>query len=428
MGRRLRGAALRAKKRSTEAAKDITESEAVHVEEGGISNKANEELFVLDTTAVLPSKKQQDKKEEKLKKRKYQASAKEQAQIQKLVEKHPPQELQELVKKSNATAKHAKVKGAVQPTFDLWGEEVRETESSKPTSKPNKKQKMAEEEAKPKSVKALAAVAGIKPSTHVKITTKKALPHPTNKAVPIDVAKSGQSYNPDKKEHQNAIEEALKVETKREWAEQEAKAPVSQGMSAETRALLLGDSDTEEEDSDEERDDDSTSDKPIRKRPEKLTRAQRNKQKRLRAEQQEIKERKRQKKLQNAAAEAKSIARKLTKEDAQKKEQKEKVAELKAEKERVKGKDVYQTLAEENPRDAPTFPVALPHELKSGSSLRTIRPKGSLVTDRMVSLMDRDMATKKQLNRKRLVQGKRRQKLKVRGKGYEVTQEGAILG
>jgi nucleolar protein 53 len=422
MGRRLRGAALRAKKRSTAAAEDIVQSNAVGVEEGVVSNKPNEELFVLDTTAVIPSKKQQEKKDQKLKKRKYQASAKEQAQIEKLIEKHPADELQKLIKKGNTTAKRAKIKGAVQPNFDLWGDDDE--------AHPSKQKKLKEEESS-KTLSAFAAAAGIKPAAHpAKISSTKALPAPKGNSVSIDVAVSGQSYNPDKIEHKNAILEALRVETKREFAEKEATAPVSQGLSAETKELLLGDSDSEDESSDDERDDDdsASNERPIQKRPEKLTRAQRNKQKRLRAEAQEIRERKRRKKLQNAVNEAKFIARKLRKEETETKERKEKIEELKAEKERVKGKDVYQWVAEENPRQAPTFPVALPDELKSGSSLRTIRPKGSLITDRMVSLMDRDMAPKKALKKKQRAQGKRRQKIKVRGKGYEVTKEGEILG
>ena len=111
---------------------------------------------------------------------------------------------------------------------------------------------------------------------------------------------------------------------------------------------------------------------------------------------------------------AKSIAKRLEKEEAEKKEQKQKIEQLKAESERSKGKHVYQQLADENPRYALSYPVALPHELKSGTSLRTIKPKGSLVSDRMVSLMDRGMTAKKQLKLKMRVQGKRR-RIKVRG-------------
>lgn len=442
MGKRLRGAALRSKKRGAVAAEEIVETTAVDAEESHVVGKEDEELFVVDTTAILPSKKQLVKKDDKLKKQqKYQSSAKEEAQIQKLVAAHPLEKLQEMadaakaartVASSGAPFKRAKRKGAVQPTYDLWGGDNLTSE---------KKQKTEDDPSK--SLKAPVVRAGLKPSGHVKRSaTLKALPAPAKSAkgvLSIDVAKPGQSYNPDANYHQTEIEEALRVESKREWAEMQSKAPVSKGLSDETRALLLGDTDSEDEDGDndsdaddgsgiERRDDETSPSTPrIEKRPEKFTRAQRNKQKRVRNVEYEIQERKRQKKLQNAVAEAKAVAKKLKKEETAKTEQKEKLKQLKSEKERVKGKDVYQQLADENPIGAPTYPVALPNELKQGGSLRTIRPKGSLVTDRMVSLMDRDMAPKKQLKQKRRIQGKKR-KVKVRGKGFEVTKEGEILG
>jgi nucleolar protein 53 len=444
MGRRLRGAALRSKKRSTDAAKEIVETTAVDAEEGHIVDKADDELFVVDTTAILPSKKQQEKKVVKLKKQqKYQSSAKELAQIQKLVETHPLERLQEMadtarrsrtVAGTGAPFQRAKRKGAVQPNFDLWG-------GDNLSAKTRQKGDGQNSTAPPKA--ATLALAGLKPSSHVKkISTLKALPAPAMKArgvVSIDVARPGQSYNPDANYHQAEIQEALRVETKRERAEKESKAPVSQGLSAETRALLLGDTDSEEEDDDNDDNDgaDNTvsaettgplTTTKLEKRPEKLTRAQRNKQKRVRAEQYEVQERKRQKKLQNAVAEAKTVAKKLKKEEMAKEQEKEVLKQLKAAKERIKGKDVYQQLADENPIGAPTYPVALPNELKQGGgSLRTVKPKGSLVTDRMVSLMDRDMAPKKQLKQRRRVQGKKR-KVKVRGKGFEATRDGEILG
>ena len=65
MGKRLRGAKLRAKKRGTEAEREIVEKHAVQVEEGSVVDKADDELFVLDTTAVAESKKQIAKQEKK---------------------------------------------------------------------------------------------------------------------------------------------------------------------------------------------------------------------------------------------------------------------------------------------------------------------------------------------------------------------------
>jgi len=415
MGKRVRGAKLRAKKRGAEAAKEIVETNAALVEEGGVTNKPDEELFVLDTTAIVPSKKQQQKRDDRRERRNKleSVSTKEQNQIQKLVNTHSAKALNKLVHKTRITAKYAakniKVK-QVRPKYDLWGDD-----------NDDKNEAIV-----------VASHRGIVPSEHIKVTKKKALPAPTKKEniVTVDIAQSGQSYNPDRKEHQNAIEEALKVETKRERADKEAKLSASQGMSAETRALLLGDSDTEDEDdSDHEQNvsDDNDTKSIVQKRPEKMTRSQRNKQKRVRAEQYEIQERKRQKKLKHEMRSVKVAAKLLKKEEAKKKEEKERIENLKAETERSKGKNVYQTLADENPRYAPTYPVALPDELKSGTSLRTIRPKGSLVTDRMVSLMDRGMTAKKQLKLKHRIQGKKR-KVRVRGKGYRATKEGDILG
>ena len=92
------------------------------------------------------------------------------------------------------------------------------------------------------------------------IVTKRALPALDATKVKIDVAKCGQSYNPDCLQHEKVLQEALQVKKKREEADIDRVAPISTGMSEETWALLLGDSDTdnspsdgEEEDNDEER-------------------------------------------------------------------------------------------------------------------------------------------------------------------------------
>jgi len=421
MGKRLRGAKLRSKKRGTEAEREIVEKQAVRVEEAAVIDKADDELFVLDTTAVVGSKKQIAKKEKK--KRNQSVSAKEEQQIQKLVDTHSAKKLQALAKKTSITANRApkRIKAKqIRPNRDLWADEDDESSSA-----------VVPKKSAPIAVS--SGPHGIVPSRHVKVGTSRALPAqtPFNKdrlPVNVDLAKSGQSYNPDRKGHKIAILEALKIETKREKAEKEAKQSASQGMSAETRALLLGDTDTEdEEDSDDEKDNDDSEMVVAQKRPEKMTRAQRNKQKRIRAEQYEIQERKRQKQWRHELRGVKSVNKKIRKEELERKTAKEKLEELKKESVRSKGKDIYQQLADENPRYAPTYPIALPGELKSGTSLRQIKPKGSLVTDRMVSLMDRGMTAKKQLKLKMRVEGKRR-KVKVRGKAKWNTSEGQILG
>jgi len=417
----LRGAKLRSKKRGTQAERQIVEQHAVEVEESTVTKKADDELFVLDTTAVAPSKKQLAKKKQKTKHQS--VSAKEELQIQKLIENHSAKELTAMAKKTSITARRApkRIKAKeVRPKRDLWADEE-ETSSAIATRK---------------SARTMVSSGphGIVPSRHVIINTTRALKPqlPKNKnmlPVTVDLANSGQSYNPGRKEHLEAIREALLVETKREKADKEAKKSASQGMSAETRALLLGDTDSEDEqDSDEENDNSDNEPMAVAKKgPEKMTRAQRNKQKRIRAEHYEIKERKRQKQMLHELRGVKSHKRKIQKEELERKAEKERIEKLKIESERSKGKNIYLNLADENPRYAPTYPVALPGELKSGTSLRRIKPKGSLVTDRMVSLMDRGMATKKQLKLKMRVEGKRR-KVKVKGKAKWNTKDGAILG
>ena len=414
MGKRLRGAKLRSKKRGTEAEREIVETKAIEVEEAPVTEKPDEELFVIDTTAIVQSKKQLAKKAKKA----LQNSTKEAQQIQKLVETHSAQTLQKMAKQTSITAKRApkriKVK-QTKPKKDLWADE----DESAVTTKKSR-------------TMVAAGPHGIVPGAHVKIATQRALLPQLAKynkeilPVTVDIAKSGQSYNPDKKEHKKIIQDALTIEAKRQAAEKEAKSSASQGMSAETKALLLGDTDSEDE-SDSDSDSDTSIMEIEQRRPQKMTRAQRNKQKRIRAEQYQIRERKRQKQYAHELRGVKAAKRKLMQEQAQKQAAKEKLDQLKKESERSKGKDVYLQLADENPRYAPTLPVALPGELQKGTSLRTIKPKGSLVTDRMVSLMDRGMTAKKQLKHKMRVEGKRR-KVKVRGKAKWATREGDILG
>lgn len=414
---------MRAAKRMKLAVQDMADTKADQVETHEVAEKKDEELFVIDTTAVLPSKKQLDKKVQKVKDPRRNPSLKEQAQIEKLVQQHSPDKLQQLVKKGNATSRSATRKGSVKPTFDLWGEEL-------------KLQDEATGKKKKRGIDHVigSAMAGTKPSEHVKIVTRSAMSAPTNskgKAVTIEVAKDGQSYNPDKVSHSRVLLEAVQVEQKRQLAEKEAKAPVSTGMSAETKAFLVG-SDSEDSDDDEEGNEQAEdgTDRPVENIQKKLTRAQRNKQKRVREEQREIDSRKRQKKLQNSVAEAKVIAKQLSRKEIEQNKRREEIEKVKLANQRTKGVNVYERLSQENPINAPTYPVALSSELKqSGGSLRTIRPKGSLITDRMVSLADRDMMAKKQLKKRKRVEGKRRKmKIKVRGKGHAESKENDILG
>jgi hypothetical protein len=60
--------------------------------------------------------------------------------------------------------------------------------------------------------------------------------------------------------------------------------------------------------------------------------------------------------------------------------------------------------------------VALTEELHGSGGgnggLRTVTPKGSLVTDRLESMVSRNMIQKKKAEGRRIVQGKRRPKIR----------------
>lgn len=192
MGKRLRGAKLRAKKRGTVAEREIVEKQAVQAEEGSVANKADDELFVLDTTAVVESKKQIAKKENKKMKQKQSVPAHEELQIQKLIDTHSAEKLRAMAKKTSITAKrapkHIKMKQN-RPKRDLWADEEDESSSAIVTKK-----------SAPIAVS--SGPHGIVPSQHIKVATRRALPQqiPLNKdrlPVTVDLAKSGQSYNPD---------------------------------------------------------------------------------------------------------------------------------------------------------------------------------------------------------------------------------------
>ena len=447
MGRRLRGAALRAKKRTQQTAQEMLDTAGTEAEEQVVTEQTNEELFVLDTTAVLPSKKQQDRKRDKKDRHKHQNSSKtEEAQIQKLLDIHKtPEKLQKLVQSGQKRTIRARRKGRVAANFDLWGDDDKEEKSS---VKGSKRQKVTADPG------VGGSLAGIVPSHRsvppgatggtgaskraTEASSSKAASKPDEPTVSVDVARAGQSYNPDEVQHQEVMKDAVQVELKRQRAEKLKNAPISEGLSAETRAFLVGDSDSSDEDSGDDASDDEGTEKggetkSILKKKEEMTRAQRNKQKRLRAEKTEIELRKRQKKIQNSVGEAKTIAKRLRKEEQEAHRKKLELEQMKekTKNSRVKGKNVVQQLANENPLEAPTLPVALPSELRNGggASLRTIKAKGSLITDRMTSLMDRGMATKKQLKKRKRVEGKRRKaRVRVHGKGHDISKAGDILG
>jgi nucleolar protein 53 len=420
MAKKKTGAALRAKKRIQEATHELQEQQAAQAETAHVVNKPNEQLFVLDTTAalVVPGL-AADKKKNKGKKG---ISRVDTVKINALLEKHDAKELQQMVKNNNARAERAKkrqkVIGNINANFDLWG-----GDSTAVTTTDKKKQKKS----KPVTVSPGigTSLAGTAPAHMSTNKNQPAMPHQKkNKMLALQVAHSGQSYHPDKMQHEDVLGEALAVELRRTQVENYKNAPLSSGMSAKTMSLLLGDDDSssEDEDGDEMVDEEELVSK---KKVEKLTKAQRNKQKRHRALEMEIADRKKQKKLLNSVQNLKKWKKELTKEEQEQKERQEALAQLKKDSERTLGHNVWERKSSKRfdaPLHVPTLPVALRGELQS--SLRSVQPKGSLLQDRMESLCDRNMTTTKQRggDKRTIVQGKKR-KRKVKG-GHEYKVDG----
>ena len=234
----------------------------------------------------------------------------------------------------------------------------------------------------------------------------------------VEIAHPGQSYHPDREQHQDAIGEALSIEIRRNEAEEYKSKPISEGMSEFTKEFIVG-SDSEEESSDEEEEDEmevsaGAVNMQLIKKKGKLTRAQRNKQKRVKAEETALKERKLRKQFMHQINEAHIHNKAVKKAEKEQAERQLELTKLRNEKRaQPLGKDVWGTISQKDPIRAPSLPVALTEELGGGNGgLRTVTPKGSLVTDRLESMVSRNMIQKKKADGKRIVQGKRRPKVR----------------
>lgn len=393
------------KKRVREARDKQEEAAAHEIETQHVVQKPNAQLFVLDHTAdptvSVPA-------EDKKKKKKKGLSHVDQKKVDELLKKHSAKELSTLVSESKQQISRAKKQrrtlGSVKPNFDLWGEEdggdngTEKTKASLPTPATGG-----------------MSVGGTAPTSHVKYKPRAAMKQKKS-TLAVELAHAGQSYHPDSEHHQDAIGEALALELRRNEARDYNRKPLAEGMSEKTKSLLITNSDDEYDSSSDEEEESSEIVAP-KKRKEKLTKAMRNKQKKHRALQKEIDERKRAKKLINSVSEIKRYQKEIKQQEKESKERKETVEHLKKGDERTLGKDIVQ--AQKNPQYVPTIPVGLTGELKS--SLRSIKPKGSLLVDRLESFRDRQMVDpnpKNQVDKKRVVQGKRR--VKVKGHGRRV--------
>jgi Nop53 (60S ribosomal biogenesis) len=263
-----------------------------------------------------------------------------------------------------------------------------------------------------------ATWAGIAP-VHT-VTLAKPKEHPVLPVTTVDTRLTpGQSYHPDPLAYQQLLQTAVQVEVARNQAEQKKQTPISQGMSLETRALLIGDSDSEEDDDDDKGGDsketiDETS-LVLPKRTGKLTTAQRNKQKQRRIQDAILKKQKQAKRL------LKDIDGELPRFQKEIKRQEQ----IRLQKQEAQLLQVQATprlplelhLAQTNPLAAPTVPIALAPELRS--SLRTIKPKGSLVQERAL-LRWNPPTTKKKAHQRRKLSLKGKRNSAARGENFEI--------
>lgn len=439
----------RATKRAAETYAKFEQALTEQAEQDRISSKKDEELFVIDTQRKEASVKNKlvriEKYREKVlnngsdatakRKGKTEPSDKDLRQIQKVLENHGEAGAVALARKGRARLEQKRQERRMagmapkgKPTYDLWGELP---------VQPNKKTKLM---AVPTGKLAHGGTAPVEmvpvtnclpptsidpdfgaPSQTAPTFSKKQLKarkyaqlvaKPT---LALEIAHPGQSYRPDREQHQDAIGEALSIEIRRNEAEEYKKTPLSNGLSAFTQGFIIRESDSEE--SSEEDDDDETnvaSGKLIKKK-DKLTRAQRNKQKRVKAEQTALLEKKQMKQFMHQINEVKKHDKAVKEADQKNLERQKELSLLKEEKKaRPLGKDLWNSVSQKDPIRAPSLPVALTEELEgknNGGSLRTVTPKGSLVTDRLESMVARGMVSKKKADGRRIVQGKRRKKV-----------------
>ena len=402
---------MRAKKRAQQAVEQLQERQAECAT--SFAHKDDSALFVLDTagdksTAVY--KTAIAKGEIKLEKKTGGLSIKDQEAVERLHKLHDAETLQKIAKKGRDLLERKggrkRLHGATTANFDLWSDEKsKDTKDDSGGGQPSR--------TRTSTSGALGSVpSGVSPA-HVPIKVKPL--HTAQVAVKVDVAKTGQSYHPDPVAHSVTMKAAVDVELRRTAAVRHRDAPLVQGLTEETRRFLVGDDDESSESETEESDNPSGL---LAKRVDKLTRSQRNKQKRLRQEQAELEKRRHEKRLLNEVSEIPRYTKELKRKHKEINERKELVLKLKEESKNIPGKDVEQRAAKQDPIRAPTLPVALSMELKS--SLRSLKPKGSLVQDRLHSMVDRnkvvqhDPQAPKPKRRKLKVQGG------VSGPGFEI--------
>jgi hypothetical protein len=475
MGKKLRGAKLRAYQKAREAADELQESQADAAAIGAVARRDDAELFVVDKSGDAASRVYKNAVatgsiSRKDKKPKGGLSDHDLERVERLQQRHgrDAQALRKLAERGRKQAqlgrnkRHRSVSSggkSSQVSYDLWGDGGggEDEEGGRGGTDGAKRAKTTEAAAGI----AGKAPAGIRPDAHVRhgsgprFRGAPAAPDAGAAApVRVDVASAGQSYLPDPVLHRAALRRAAEVEARRAEAARRRRAPLSAGLSEETRRLIVGDSSDEEEGEDEDKDDPPGEDAgeeeakangasppppqgrsapsslpplPLKSAGGKLTAAMRNKQKRARQERAELERLKRSKWLLGQVGQAGTYRKQIRKRERELEERRERLRLLKESARRAPGRGVELALSLQDPLAAPSVPVALPSELSSagspgpgGAALRTLRPKGSLVADRYGSLADRGMAPRR--NPAAGAARSRRVKVRgsVRGPGFEI--------
>ena len=373
----------RQRKRADVAFQSTVEDRIEQAEEDEIVQKSEAgELFVLDTEGDTEVHRKIVAVE---KARRAKAKKRPEVQVQNLLKKHnnDADALRAIAEKKNNRLSQKKT-----TNFDLWDNNDLDNKITLEVSKSSKS-------------KAPAAFKG-------------------RSLIAVDLPHGGQSYKPDKEQHQDVIGEALAIELRRNEAVEDKRTPAWNGMSEQTLAILAtGDDDSSSDEEDSEIDGNSTSAVfHVKKKQDKLTRAQRNKQKRVKAEKARLADRKRMKQFLHQVNESKKISKEVLREQREKMERRDQIKKLQDEKlSQPLGSNILEKLVKENPIKAPALPVALSIELDrgGGSTLRTVKTKGNLIHDRLHSMADRKMVNKQRPKRK-VTQGKKRMKP---GKGRE---------
>jgi nucleolar protein 53 len=428
MGRKT-GANKRAKKRADEAAQELLLKTIENQEAEYFESKEDDELFVLDTVGKNvtsnTSRKRKATEEKEIRSltvkqnKKNQISENDERRIRKIIGKHSKKEVLQLAAADRERMQERKRTkrgtGLAKANFDLWDHDV--------SNEPKKVVVAASSSIPMAGIKSMQFMTVSKSALRKDIQqpaklsrdiikNRELLKKSARKTIKVEPAQPGMSYRPDVEQHQDVVGEALSIELRRKEAIDYKNAPLGGGkLSDETMALIVGSSDEESSDEEDDNDMEGTGRAPV-KRKEKLTRAQRNKQKRMKQEQLALQEKKRKRQLIASLSDAKKVAKEVRKEEAAKLARRQEIQALKDE-ERAKpiGGNIIGTLAELDPINAPSLPVALTEELKGGS-LRTLKPKGSLVTDRIESFISRKMANRKAVSAKNIVHGKRRKNIK----------------